>query len=336
MLNDEKWMARALVLARKGEGLTRPNPPVGAVAVKAGKVVGAGWHRRAGTDHAEVLALRQAGAKARGATLYVTLEPCSTWGKTPPCVDAVVEAGIARVVVAIRDPNPAHEGRGLAMLRRKGIVVVENVLQEEAAELIEPFAKWITTGHPYVTLKLAMSFDGKIADRNGTSRWISGKASQKKVHELRRRADAIMVGAGTVRADDPQLLPRPGRGRKPFRVIVGRIPRTARVLRDEHAARTIVAAPDGGRISLSRLMKQLGKRGLLHVLCEGGGELAASLIKAGLVDEYFFFIAPKFMGGRKAVSALGGTGWLLKDAPGVRFVSGESVGPDLLVRAVNH
>jgi len=330
MNTDEQWMARALDLARKGEGLTRPNPPVGAVVVKAGKVVGEGWHRRAGTAHAEVLALRQAGAKARGATLYVTLEPCSTWGRTPPCVDAVLAAGIKRVVVGIRDPNPAHAGRGLALLRKAKIAVAENVLREESAELIEPFARWIMTGRPYVTLKLALSFDGKIADRTGASRWISGKESQKKVHELRRRVDAIMVGAGTVRADDPQLLPRPSGGRKPFRVIVGRIPKTARVLTDEHANRTIVGT------SLQGLMGRMGRMGILHVLCEGGGELAESLVKAGLVDEYYFFFAPKFIGGKKAVGALGGKGWLLKHAPELKFISGESVGPDLLVRAVNH
>ena len=203
----EFWMQRALRLARRGEGLTRPNPPVGAVAVKSGKIVGEGYHRRAGGPHAEVVALSKAGTKARGCTLYVTLEPCCTWGRTPPCTDLILSSGVRRVVVSVRDPNPRHSGRGLTLLRRKGIRVIEGVCAEEGMKLIAPFAKWIRRGLPYVTLKLGMSVDGKIADRKGRSRWITGPEARNKVHELRRRVDGILVGGGTVRNDDPSPAP---------------------------------------------------------------------------------------------------------------------------------
>jgi len=287
----EVWMGRALALARRGEGLTHPNPPVGAVVVRKGRIIGQGYHHAAGRPHAEALALQEADSKTRGATLYVTLEPCCTTGRTPPCVQAILRSGIRRVVIGARDPNPRHAGRGLRWLRRQGIGVMENVRAAEARELIAPFARWIMTGRPYVTLKLGMSADGKIADSRRCSRWITGSESRQEVQALRRSADAILVGAGTVAADNPSLLPRPARGRRPFRVILdarGMIPAGTRVLTDSARARTIMATTkhcslrrrqawlDRGaqvwilpgtsrRVSLSALMRRLGRMAMRTV-----------------------------------------------------------------------
>ena len=349
----------ALSLARRAEGLTRPNPPVGAVVVSKGKIVGAGYHRKAGGPHAEIYALRAAGPKARGGSLYVTLEPCCTWGRTPPCTEAVLRAGVARVFVANRDPNPRHAGKGLALLRKAGVKVTENLCAAEGALLIRPFEKWVRTGKPFVTLKLAVSLDGKIADRNRTSKWITGPVSRRKVHELRRKADAILVGANTLNEDDPGLLPVPDRGRRPWRVIVsgdGKVPMNSRVLNDEFRGQTLIATTerctkktrsglerrgvavlqvdsDRSRVDLARLMKALGKKGALHVLCEGGGELAESLIRAKLVDEFAVFVAPCIIGGKTSVGSVGGQGWLLDSMPKLKYVSVEQVGGDLLVKA---
>ncbi len=339
------WMQRALALARRGEGLTRPNPPVGALVVNRGRLVGAGWHRRAGAPHAEALALSDAGAPARGGTLYVTLEPCCTRGRTPPCTRAIIAAGVKTVVAAIRDPNPRHRGQGFKILRQAGIEVIEGVGRAEARELIAPFAKWVGRGRPYLTLKLAMTLDGKIADRRGQSKWITSPAARREVQALRRRADAILVGAGTVRADNPSLLPRPALGRRPWRVVVdsrGTLAGRYQILQPPDAARTIMATtrhcPEktragwqaagaqvwtlpaaGGRVSLPALLRRLGAMGLLHVVCEGGGELAAALIRARLADEYRFFVALRILGGKTAPGAAGGPGWLLPSAPELAF-----------------
>lgn len=355
----EQWMKTAVALAQRAEGMTRPNPPVGAVVVAGGKVVGAGYHRKAGGPHAEIYALRAAGRKARGASLYVTLEPCCTWGRTPPCTEAVLQAGIASVFVACRDPNPRHSGKGLALLGKKGVKVTENVCAREGDVLIRPFEKWMRTGKPYITLKLAMSLDGKIADRNRRSKWITGPASRKRVHDLRRKVDAILVGANTLAEDDPGLLPVPGRGRRPWRVIVssdGKLPMNSRVLKDEFRGQTLVATTDRcpvqirkelerrgvsmlivgvkeGRVDMVRVMKELGKRGVLHVLCEGGGALAESLIRARLVDEYALFIAPCFIGGKTSVGSVGGQGWTMGSLPRLNITSVEPSGEDWLVTA---
>ena len=348
----------ALSLARRAEGMTRPNPPVGAVVVSRGKIAGAGYHRKAGGPHAEIYALRAAGRKARGASLYVTLEPCCTWGRTPPCTEAVLRAGVARVFVANRDPNPKHSGKGLALLRRKGVKVTEHLCSAEGDALIRSFKKWVRTGRPFLTLKLAVSLDGKIADRNRTSKWITGPASRKKVHELRRKVDAILVGANTLFEDNPSLLPLPDRGRRPLRVIVsstGKLPMKSRIFNDEFREQTLIATTSRcpakirnelerrgvsvlqvgskGRIDLARLMKELGKKGVLHVLCEGGGELAGSLIRAKLVDEFAVFIAPCIIGGKTSVGSVGGQGWLLDAMPRLKFVSVDGTGCDLLVMA---
>ena len=357
--NDERWMRRALALARRGEGLTRPNPPVGAVIVAGGRKAGEGFHRIAGGPHAEVIALLEAGRRARGATLYVTLEPCSTWGRTPPCTDAILEAGIRRVVAAVRDPNPKHAGRGLRLLQRRGVRVDTGVGAAEAGELLKPFRQRILTGRPWVTLKLGMTLDGRIADRRGASRWITSPAARAAVQALRRRADAILVGGATVRADNPCLLPRPDEGRCPLRVVVtasGALPPRSRVLRDAHAGCTVVATTPagarrlaraktaaqpwtfparGGKVNLHALLQKLAACGCLHVLCEGGGRLAADLLHAGLVDDLQLFIAPRLLGG-DATPAVAAGGWLLKQAPRLDILAVTRIGPDLLLQARPH
>lgn len=355
---DERWMADALRLARRGEGMTRPNPPVGAVVVKAGRIVGRGWHRKAGGPHAEVYALRQAGTRSRGATLYVTLEPCSSWGRTPPCTEAIIAAGVARVVAAIPDPDPRHKGRGFRLLRRAGIEVTAGPGAAAARELLAPFASRVTRRRPFVVLKLAASLDGKIADRSRRSKWITGPAARKVVQDLRRGADAILVGAGTARADDPSLLPRPARGRRPYRVIVdsaGSLSCAATVLRDGFQEQTVVATTArcaaarrkrygdcgaavwvlparDGRVDLRALMRKLANLDVMKVLCEGGGDVAAGLMEAGVVDELVFFTAPLVLGGA-GVDAVGGQGWLLARAPRFRIVGMERLGSDVMVRA---
>ena len=353
---DTGRMQEAVQLARLGEGCTRPNPPVGAVIYRGSRRVGAGFHRRAGEPHAEIHALREAGPRARGATLYVTLEPCSTIGRTGACTDAILAAGIGRVVVGAVDPNPAHAGRGLRILRTAGLAVTRGVAQSACRELIAPFRQWIRHGTPYLTLKLALSLDGRIADREGQSRWITSSASRQYVQSLRRAADAIMVGAGTLRADNPVLLPRPARGRQPLRVVVaGReaVPREANVFLDAAASRTLVVAPHAhhprwagfpgevlpveeasdGRVNVRALLASLGQRGVLHVLCEGGGELAASLVRAGLVHRYELALAPCFIGAGRSRPALGGPGWLMGQLPRVRFLRTRRIGADLWIQA---
>ena len=354
---DERWMRRALELARRGEGKTRPNPPVGAIVVRGGRCVGEGWHRRAGEAHAEALALRRAGARARGAALYVTLEPCCTWGRQPPCTEAILSAGVARVVASLPDPNPKHRGRGFRILRKAGVAVTVGAARAEAAELIAPFTKWIVHRRPYVTLKLALSLDGRIADSEGASRWITGPAARRAVQALRRQADAILVGRETVERDDPSLLPRPSLGREPWRVVadrMGRTPLKARLLQDEAVERTLIAVSErcpaereaalratGAQverlpeteegISPAALLEALGRRGLLHVVCEGGGALAGSLVRAGCVDEFWFFLAPKLLGAAGAAAIAGG--WPMAEAPALEWVGGERVGRDWLIRA---
>lgn len=355
----ERWMRMALLRARRGEGLTRPNPPVGAVIVKNGRLTGSGFHYRAGEDHAEIIALKEAGGKAKNASLYVTLEPCSTFGKTLPCTDAVIKSGVGTVIIGTTDPNPRHKGRGLKRLEKAGITVIKDVCRAEAQTLIEPFKKWILTGRPYVSLKLALSFDGKIADSSGKSRWITGKAARRLVQAMRRGSDAILIGAGTVRADNPSLLPKPALGRQPYRIVLdakGRVPPGARLLRDNRASRTIMATTSqcprrrwlawrklgaqvwflplqNGGISIPALMKKIGQMGLLRVLCEGGSETAASLIRSGVVDEFLFFLAPRLIGGHNAKSAIGGAGWSLTKTPKLRFGECRRIGKDMLIKA---
>jgi len=354
MQSDEIFMRRALELARMSEGRTAPNPPVGAVVVKDGRIIAEGRHRKAGGPHAEVEALHAAGEAAAGATIYVTLEPCSTHGRTPPCTELIKARGIDRVVVAVRDPNPAHRGRGLRILRRAGIEVDCGILRKEATELLAPFACLITTGLPLVTLKMGMTLDGRIADRKDKSRWITGAAARREVQQLRRRCDAIMVGTRTALLDNPSLTV--SGGRQPRRVIVdsrGTLPLSAKIFTDGNADNTLIAVSAavgaeavnryraagatvfvcgrGRRVSLKILLRILGDLGVMHLLCEGGGELAAALIEQDLVDRYEFFVAPSFLGGT-ATAVVGGKGWLLDNAPAIEFYETGMVGKDVRIR----
>ncbi len=352
-------MRRAIALARLSEGYTRPNPPVGAVVVRDGRKLGEGRHRCAGCAHAEVEALDACRESLAGASLYVTLEPCCTHGRTPPCTDRILCERIARVVVGCRDENGCHCGRGLEILAKRGVEVVYGVCENEAKELVVPFFKHVTTGLPFVTLKLAMTLDGRIADRTARSKWVTGAAARSEVQRMRRRADAVLVGAGTVKADDPSLLCRSGGGEQLMRVIVDGgavLPANARVLTDEAAARTIVAtlqgadprrlcalsahganvwsfAPDKrAQVPLRRLLKRLGDAGYMQVLCEGGGHLAGALHDAGLIDEYCFFYAPAVLGDSAAVAAVEGRGTLLSKVSRMRCVEVKRFGEDVMLR----
>jgi diaminohydroxyphosphoribosylaminopyrimidine deaminase / 5-amino-6-(5-phosphoribosylamino)uracil reductase len=360
--DDVVYMRRALALARRGLGRTSPNPPVGAVVVRNGRIVGEGWHRRAGTPHAEAIALRRAGAAARDATLYLTLEPCTFFGRTPACAPVVIASGIRRVVVATRDPHPRVSGRGIRALRRAGLAVTTGVAEDEARELIAWFTRFITRRRPFVLLKLAASVDGRIATAAGESRWLSAPASRRMVHALRDQVDAVMVGAGTVLADDPALTCRLPRGRDPLRVVVDgrlRISPRARILTQRSTAATLVAtsraAPvsrrraleragaevlvvpgRGTRIDLGALLDRLGARGIASVLLEGGGELAAAALRAKVVDELLLVSTPQLLGGdgRPMLGALGVR--RLARAPRLVDRSVRRIGNDLVRRSAVH
>ncbi len=297
-------MARALALARKGEGHTRPNPPVGAVLVHNGRIIGEGWHRRAGADHAEVAAIKNAAknpslARARkkgGLTIYVTLEPCSRPGRVGACTDAISAAGIERVVYACSDPNPKNRGRARRVLNAKGIACerlsASLDVVRECRELIRPFAKHVLTGLPYVTVKMAMSLDGRICDNRGRARWVSSAGSRKLTGLLRERVDAIMVGAETVRRDNPSLLSHARDNDDLVRVVVsrsGRLPRKAQIFTDGRNETLVFK-------DAREALVELGRRGAMHVLCEGGMNLATSLAENGLVDEWLAVVAPAVIG----------------------------------------
>ncbi|MCP5516098.1 MAG: bifunctional diaminohydroxyphosphoribosylaminopyrimidine deaminase/5-amino-6-(5-phosphoribosylamino)uracil reductase RibD [Verrucomicrobiales bacterium] len=333
-------MRLALRLARRGYGLTSPNPMVGAVLVRRGDIIGQGWHRRTGLPHAEIEALQDAaknGQHPRDATLYVTLEPCSTHGRTPPCTEAVLRAEIRRVVVAATDPNPAHAGRGLDLLRRQGVQVTAGLLGEEAARLNEAFNHWIVQRTPFVTLKVAMTLDGKIATRTGESRWITGPAARRLVHRWRQGADAILVGIKTVLADDPALTVRRGERtlpatRQPRRIVLdtsARTPLTSRLLDDAFVDRTLVVvgeraparrvkalsdranvwmAPAEDGLDLRWLLKRLGGEDVTHLFVEGGGEVHAAFLRRGLAQRFLGFYAPLVIGGKTAPRAIAGPG----------------------------
>lgn len=333
----EAMMRRALALARQAEGRTSPNPLVGAVLVKDGRIVGEGYHRRAGAPHAEVEALRAAGEAARGATLYVNLEPCAHFGRTPPCAQALIAAGVAEVYYAVPDPNPLVRGKGHAMLAQAGIKVHQGLLAEEATLLNRPFFKYITTGRPFVIAKFAMSLDGKIATRLGESRWITNAASRLQAHRLRNICDAIAVGVGTVLADNPRLTTRlPNEEvRHPLRVVLdsrGRIPTTAQVFSPTLPGHTVLATtkhcplayrrrleaqgvevwvlPEdtSGRVDLRALLEALARREVMTLLVEGGSELLGAFVQQRLVDRVWAFIAPLLIGGHDAPGPVGGTG----------------------------
>lgn len=330
-MNDIDYMRLALRLAKRGR--TSPNPMVGAVVIKDGVIVGKGYHPRAGEPHAEVFALAEAGGNAKGATMYVTLEPCSHTGRTGPCTQAVIEAGIARVYAAMEDPDPRVAGKGLKLLRKAGIEVESGLCEREACELNEAYIKHRTTGLPLVILKSAMSLDGKIASRTGDSKWITNEHSRAYGHKIRQGVDAIIVGANTARVDNPRLTARIGsKTYFPSRVVVtesGDLP--VDLILFEKPEKTIVAATKranaaslrkleragvriinlgdySGRASIADLMRQLAQLDHLSVLIEGGGEIAASALEEKVVDKVVFFYAPKIIGGRAAISSIGGLG----------------------------
>jgi len=358
---DAHFMNLALRLAQRAQGRTSPNPLVGAVLVKDGRIVGQGYHRRAGLPHAEVEALRHAGGRTRGSTLYVTLEPCNHVGRTPPCCDAILAAGVRRVVAATRDPNPRTNGRGLARLRRAGLRVQAGVLAREAQQINEPFFTSMRTRRPFVIAKAGQSLDGKIATSRGVSRWITSAASRRQSHRLRAQVDAILVGITTVLRDDPLLTARGTHARadRPVKVIVDsrlRLPASARCLSAHSPAPTLIATtthsaarraqltrrgaevlvfrPYRGRVPLRSLCRELVRRGLHSVLIEGGGEVLASAFAERIVGRIAWFVAPMLIGGRDAPSALGGKGSArLADAVRLREMHVRRLGPDLCIEA---
>jgi diaminohydroxyphosphoribosylaminopyrimidine deaminase/5-amino-6-(5-phosphoribosylamino)uracil reductase len=357
-------MSAALALARKARFQTSPNPMVGAVLVRDGAVLGEGFHRRAGGAHAEIGALRQAGAQARGATLYVTLEPCSHHGRTSPCTSAIIAAGVTRVVVAMRDPDPRIDGRGVADLRAQGISVDVGDGAAEAEALNQRWLLSRRSGRPFVGLKFAATLDGKIAPRGGDSHWITGAESRRHGHLLRQAYDAVAVGAGTVIADDPELTARPRAGapsvRQPLRVVVDgrlRVGPGARVFDSSLPGRSLLATtvgadrrrgrkmrvsgvdirafPGEGRVDIVGLLESLAADGVSSVLVEGGGDLGWSFVSSGTVDHVYAFLAPKLVGGRDAVSAVEGEGFAdLAGALQLRFVRRRVLGDDMLLEAV--
>lgn len=352
-------MAHALALAARGLGRTWPNPAVGCVIAAQGRILGRGHTQPGGRPHAEVMALAQAGPAARGATAYVTLEPCAHHGVTPPCAEALIAARVARVVTALTDPDPRVSGKGHAALRAAGIDVCENILTAQATNLNAGFIKRVTRGLPFVTLKLASSLDGRIATASGESRWITGPGSRRAGHAMRLTHDAVMVGAGTARADNPDLTARDlGARHQPVRIVIDSqlrhapqsrlgqsarqspvwlchtdaAPSEARKAWQATGATLIACAAQKGRINLQDALHQLAAKGLTRILCEGGGQLAATLIRDGLVDQLAHFTAGTILGaeGHPAIGPLGLAA--LKDAPRLRLISSETIGPDALSR----
>lgn len=351
---DAKYMARALELAGLGRGRTSPNPMVGCVVVRGGAIIGEGWHERAGGPHAEVIALEKAG-DITGATIYVNFEPCCHEGRTGPCTDLIISRKPARVVVAMQDPNPQVCGTGIQRLREAGIAVDVGVMETEARRLNEVFIKYIITGIPFVIAKCAMSLDGKIATRTGDSQWISGEASREIVHRLRNEVDAVLVGSRTVMLDDPSLTTRLAaeKTKDPIRIILDAdsyLDPRARVFHTSSEAPTWVAVPDDrtfegaddtiyiprGRVGMDMrlLMLELGSREVTSVLIEGGGTTLASAFEGRIVDKLLFFVAPKIIGGRDAITAVEGDGVSrLSEAIELERMTAIPVGEDVLIEA---
>jgi len=357
-MDDGYFMKRALILARRAAGRTSPNPMVGAVIVRDRKIIAEGYHKKAGAPHAEVIAMKQAGGRARGSTLYVNLEPCChIKKKTPPCTRAIIKAGIRRVVVAMTDPNPMVSGKGIQELRNAGIGVETGILEDEARRLNEAYIRFITVKRPFVILKLAQSLDGKIATSKGESKWITGEKARRLVHRLRNEMDAVMVGINTIIKDDPSLDCRLRGGRNPLRIILDsklRIPCDARVL-DHNDGRTIIVTTEranrdkmerimdkggqilivndrGGRVDIRDMMKRLGRMDIMSILIEGGSSIATSAISEGVVDKIMLFISPMIMGGTDSIPSIGGKSPpSLEDTVKVRELKVRKVGKDILL-----
>nr|WP_106779713.1 bifunctional diaminohydroxyphosphoribosylaminopyrimidine deaminase/5-amino-6-(5-phosphoribosylamino)uracil reductase RibD [Lysinibacillus timonensis] len=361
MKTDKEYMQLALDLAASALGNTNPNPVVGAVLVKDGVIVGTGLHRKAGEPHAEVHAFNMAGHHAEGATLYVTLEPCSHYGKTPPCANLVIDSRVARVVVATTDPNPSVAGRGIKLIEDAGIPVEVGVLEDEARKLNERFIHNMLTSRPFVISKYAMTLDGKIATHTGHSKWITGEAARQHVHQIRHRVDAILVGIGTVLADNPTLTTRlpEGNGKNPIRIILDshlKIQLDANVL-DTSVAKTIIVttvnadankrialqnkgvslllvSKDERGLNLTEMLEELYKLGITDMLVEGGGHVHASFLRAGLINKFLVYMAPKVIGGLNSISPISGQDVDSMDqALELEFDSFQSIGQDLCITA---
>lgn len=348
-------MRRALALARRARGRTSPNPMVGAVLVKGGRVIAEAYHKKAGTPHAEALALEAAGDKARGGTLYVTLEPCChTKKRTPPCTDAIITSGVSDVIVAMQDPNPQVSGKGIRALEGAGIKVSLGIMEKEAQELNHAYIKYISTGMPYVTLKAAMTLDGKIATPEGQSKWITGPEARRVVHRMRSDSDALLTAIGTVKADDPEFTARIRGGQDPVRVIIDpdlEIPSGSRVLKtppetiivtraggaraQELEASGITLIRYNGKLDMKWLMRELGSRGITSVLAEGGASFNWHCLDEGIVDRAVFFIAPKVIGGSESIPSVGGGKSFrkLEDAIRLRGIKTRHVGDDIMITA---
>ncbi len=356
-MDDAYWMKRVLRLAEKGRGRTSPNPMVGAILLKDSKVVGEGYHAKAGEAHAEIVALERARQEARGATLYLNLEPCSHYGKTPPCAPRVIEAGIGRVVIGMEDPNPLVKGKGIGILRGAGLDVQVGILEEECRRLNEAFCKYILQKVPFVILKVAATLDGKIAARSGDSKWISGEASRRLVHRLRDQVDGVLVGIGTVLKDNPLLTARIKGGRDPYRIVLDsrlRIPEEAKLI-GTSPSKAIIAATESasrekieklekkgvrilifdskeGRIDLKACLSKLGEIGVMSLLVEGGSRVNGSLLDEGLIDKLLIFFSPRLMGDPQAPGIFGGRGAArLQEAIGLREIRMKRVGEDVFL-----
>ncbi|PKK82890.1 MAG: riboflavin biosynthesis protein RibD [candidate division Zixibacteria bacterium HGW-Zixibacteria-1] len=321
----ERFMALALELARQGGGKTSPNPMVGAVIVKNGRIVGRGYHKKAGTPHAEIHALNEAGSKARGGILYVTLEPCCHYGRTKPCADEIIRSGISEVFYSMLDPNPLVSGKGAARFKKAGIKVTSGILRHEAELLNEVYVKYIKTGIPFVILKTAQTLDGRITASGGDSKWITGTKARKMGHQLRAWCDAVAVGGGTARIDNPELTVRLVKGKNPYRIILthsAKLPKSLKLFGNNNDAKTILATTDrngnrikaknlivwsirgkDGKLSLTDFLEKAGQFGITSILIEGGATLATAFLKAGLVDKHYIFMAPKIIG--RGIEAVG-------------------------------
>lgn len=355
-MTDEDYMRRALMLARRGEGRVSPNPMVGCVIVKEGRVIGEGWHEKCGGPHAERAALAACAESPQGGTLYVTLEPCCHWGRTPPCTDAIMENHLARVVVGCLDANPLVAGNGVQTLRTAGVAVATGVLEADCKKLNEVFFHFIQNQTPFVTLKYAMTLDGKLAAHTGDSKWVTGETARAHVHRTRNRLSAIMVGLGTVLQDDPLLTCRMEGGRDPVRIVCDsrlRIPPDCRLVRSARVSPLLIAAAErnaraealeragaeillcgavNGRVDLADLMRRLGARGIDSVLLEGGAALHFAALEAGIVHKVQAYIAPKLIGGAGAKSPVGGQGFAkMADALPLRHMTVSPLGEDFLL-----
>lgn len=351
-MKDDFFIKRTLLLAARAKGKTSPNPMVGALIEKNGKIISEGFHKKAGTPHAEVIAIDNAGNKAEGSTLYVSLEPCCHKDKkTPPCTQKIIASGIRKVVIATKDPNPKVSGKGISELKKAGIEVVSGVLKENAEKLNESYFKYITTGMPFVIMKTAMTLDGKIATPEGQSKWITGEASRKMVHRLRSSVDAVMTAIGTVKADNPRLTARIKGGKNPKKIVIDpnlEIPLNADIL--QSPAETIIVTKKNNtksnnleisgskliyykdKLELNWLMKSLGKAGITSILLEGGSSLNAYALRDGIVDKVMVFVAPKMIGGKDSLTPVGGTFFRrLENAYKVKDMKVKSIGEDILI-----